>query len=367
MGGVKICDTTLRDGEQAPGVVFGANEKIELAQKISDFGADIIDLMPVVSKTETMVAKELASRGLTAEISASCRLKKEDIENALDCGMSRIILFTPLSDIHLEHKLRISRTENIGRALEMIDLARSYGLKVDFAGEDTSRADHGYLMEFLGEIEGKIGIFFAADTLGCWTPFKAYLAISELKKDFRCQIGMHEHNDFGLATANTLAGINAGADAFSGTFLGLGERAGNAPIEEVCLGLAHLEGMELKVKFEKITELCTLVSAYGGMPIHRNKPMVGENAFSHESGIHADGVAKNPRTYEYFSPETIGQKSRFLFGKHTGRGILKHALTRNNRAVSEDMLESLLQKIKLASEEHRISFTEQEVVGLAYG
>ncbi len=365
MRGIQIFDTTLRDGEQAPGVVFGAAEKIELAERISDFGADIIDLMPMVSKTETMVAKELASKGLTAEISASCRLKKEDIENALDCDIGRITLFTPLSDIHLEHKLRISRGQNIERALEMIDLARSYGLKVDFAGEDTSRADHGYLMEFLGEIEGRISIFFAADTLGCWTPFDAYLAISDLRRNCKCQIGIHEHNDFGLATANTLAGINAGANVFSGTFLGIGERTGNAPIEEVCLCLKHLEGMELKVKFEKIMEICALVSSYGGMPIHRNKPMVGENAFCHESGIHADGVAKNPRTYEYFSPETIGQKSRFLFGKHTGRGILKHALAQNNRQLTEDGLESLLKKIKMESEEHRISFTEQEVVGLA--
>jgi methanogen homocitrate synthase len=357
---IKIFDTTLRDGEQMPGAVFTSEQKIELAEKFSQFGVDIIDVMPVVSKQERNTVKTLANMGIRSEISATCRLKKEDVETALSCDLKRITLFTPLSDLHLQYSLRIDREENLRRALLMTDYARDHGLKVDFAGEDSTRANRDYLINFINQLSNKIDTFFIADTLGCLTPSKTYKFVQEVKKNCRCSIGLHVHNDFAIATANTLEGLRAGADVFSGTFTGIGERAGNAPIEEVCVGLKFLHNIDLEVKYHKITEICRLVERYSEVKLQYHKPFVGRNAFSHESGIHADGVIKHPRTYENFDPEFIGQKRKFIFGKHTGRGILKYVLGN----ISDEELILTLNRIKSLSESEKTSFSEKDVVSL---
>jgi len=173
-GVVTLVDTTLRDGEQAPGVVFTPEQKIELAQHFDDFGIDVIDIMPAVSKQEKELTKQLVKMGLSAAISATTRSKKEDVDLALDCGVSRVFLLSPLSDLHLEHKLRISREENLNKALEIIDYAQSHGLGVDFAGEDATRADPTYLLHFINSVSSQIDTFFVADTLGCLTPPETY-------------------------------------------------------------------------------------------------------------------------------------------------------------------------------------------------
>lgn len=357
---IKIFDTTLRDGEQMPGVVFTPEQKIELAQKFSQFGVDIIDVMPVVSKQEKNTVKKLANMGIRSEISATSRLKKEDIETALSCDVQRITLFTPLSDLHLRYKLRIDREENLRRALLMTDYARDHGLTVDFAGEDSTHANRDYLIAFINQLSDKIDTFFIADTLGCLTPSKTYKFVREVKKNCRCSIGLHVHNDFAIATANTLEGLRAGADVFSGTFTGIGERAGNAPIEEVCVGLKFLHNIDLEVKYDKITEICGLVEKYSGVKLQYHKPLIGKNAFSHESGIHADGMIKHPRTYENFDPEFIGQKRKFIFGKHTGRGILRYILGK----IPEEDLVQVLDGIKFLSESKGISLSKDNVIDL---
>lgn len=357
MGNVLIHDTTLRDGEQMPGVVFSFEEKLTLAEKFIDFGVDLIDIMPTVSKTEFEVTKNLADF-YPGKISASCRLKKEDIDLTMQTGVKRITLFTPLSDIHLEKKLRVSREENLMRSVEMIDYARYHGLKVDFAGEDSTRADMDYLLSFIKSVENRVEIFFLADTLGCLTPKSTFDFVSKIKQNCNCKIGLHIHNDFGLATANTLEGIRAGVDVFSGTFTGIGERAGNAPIEEVCTGLKFLHGIELNVNYEKLTDICRQVEEFSGIKLQRHKPIIGTNVFSHESGIHVDGVLKEPRTYEYFDPSFVGQKREFLFGKHSGRGSLKKIL--GNRFSGEEIT-IILGGIKSLSEAKGISLTESNV------
>ncbi len=320
---IKIHDTTLRDGEQMPGVVFDFNEKIKLAEKIMQFDADLIDIMPVVSDSEFRVTKELTDM-FGDKVSATCRIKKSDVDIAMDAGAERVTLFTPLSDLHITHKLRISREENLKKTSEMVDYARAHGLIVDFAGEDTSRADFNYFKRFLKEIHNRISVFFIADTVGCLTPKSTRNLVSYLKKNLNCQVGIHTHNDFGMATANAVEGVLAGADYFSGTFTGIGERAGNAAIEEVCIALKHLHGRDLKVKSEMLLEICDMVQEFSGVKIQRHKPVIGENAFAHESGIHVDGVLKDPRTYEFFEPESVGQKRKICMGKHSGRSILKH-------------------------------------------
>jgi len=347
MGNVLIHDTTMRDGEQMPGVVFSFEEKLLLAEKFIDFGVDIIDIMPTVSKTEFRLTKKLT--GLyPGRVSASCRLKKEDVDITIQSSADRITLFTPLSDIHLKRKLRISREENLGRSEEMIDYARAHGLEVDFAAEDSTRADIDYLLSFIKSVENKVNVFFIADTLGCLTPKTTFDFVSKIKNNSACNIGLHVHNDFGLATANALEGIRAGADVFSGTFTGIGERAGNTPIEEVCIALKFLQDMKMNVKYEKLTEICRLVEEFSGVSLQRHKPIVGANVFSHESGIHVDGVMKNPETYEYFDPVFVGQKRRLLIGKHSGKSLLRYVL---KGYVQEDKIGEILERIKSVSED----------------
>ncbi len=323
--GIKIHDTTLRDGEQMPGVVFNFSEKIILAKKAIEFGVDIIDVMPTVSDSEFRVTKKLVNM-FGDKVSATCRSKKEDINVAIRAGAKRVTLFSPLSDLHITQKLKIGREENIRRSVEMIDYARSHNLVVDFAGEDATRADLGYLKEFLQAIHKKIRIFFIADTVGCLTPEPTRKLVWYVKNNSSCLVGLHVHNDFGMATANTLEGIRAGADVISGTFTGIGERAGNAPIEEVCVALKHLYKLECdsKWKLEMLKDICDTVQKFSGIKLQKHKPLVGENAFSHESGIHVDGVLKNARTYEFLEPKAVGHKRRIVIGKHSGKKALQH-------------------------------------------
>ncbi len=359
---IRIFDTTLRDGEQMPGVIFTPGQKIELAMLSSEFGTDIIDIMPIVSGSEKETTKKLVDMKLDAEISASCRPIKGDIETALDCDVGRITLFTPLSDLHLEYKLKISREVNLNKALSMVDFAKDHGLTVDFAGEDSTRADTEYLIHFINQLAGKIDIFFVADTLGCLTPFAEHDLIKKIKKETECCIGLHEHNDFSIATATAIAGLKAGAEVFSGTFCGIGERAGNAPIEEVCAALKFFYNADLGVKYEMLTKICRLVSKYSGVEIHPHKPIVGANAFTHESGIHVDGMIKHPRTYQNIDAELVGQRTRFLFGKHSGKSLLRYTLKKHDIIRKERELDALLKKIKTTSESRKGSLSEEEIL-----
>ncbi len=360
MENVCIHDTTLRDGEQMPGVVFSSEEKLKLAEKFIDFGVDLIDIMPAVSESEFGVTRNLAG-SYPGKVSASCRLKKEDIDLTMRSGVKRITLFAPLSDIHLQKKLGVSREENLTRSEEMIDYAKSHGLMVDFAGEDSTRADIDYLLSFIKRVESRVEIFFVADTLGCLTPNSSFNFISKIKQNRKCRIGLHIHNDFGLATANTLEGIRAGAGVFSGTFTGIGERAGNAPIEEVCIDLKFLHGRGMNVRYGKLTDICRLVEEFSGVRLQRHKPIVGRNVFSHESGIHADGVLKEPRTYEYFDPGFIGQEREFFFGKHSGGGALRNILGN----VPRGQLVQFLKMLKMLSETGKVSFSKDDAVQLS--
>ncbi|MFH1228845.1 MAG: homoaconitate hydratase [Candidatus Aenigmatarchaeota archaeon] len=357
-----IFDTTLRDGEQMPSVVFSIDEKIALAKKFDEFGVNFIDIMPVVSEGERYVAKTLSKEKLDAELSALTRLRKYDVDTAIDCDIPRVLLFTPISDIQRLHKLNISREENLSRSLEIIDYSKEHGLKVDFGCEDASRLyleDPEYLASFVNSIKGKIDYFFPADTVSCLLPNESYEFVSYIKKNCGCKIALHNHNDLGLATANTLEGLRAGAEVFSGTFTGIGERAGNAPIEEVCVAL-RTKGIDLGVKYDMLTEICSDVTRYSGVSLQKNKPIIGENAFSHESGTHVQSVIKDPNTYEIIDPLSIGQKRRFLFGKQSGSSGLRYALS--SYEPSDAMLAAFLDEIKKESSAFKRTFSQDEIV-----
>jgi len=357
MNKILICDTTLRDGEQMPGVVFSKSQKIDLAKRISDFGVNIIELMPAISRSETEVAEYLVGIGMKDKVTASTLSRKEHIDLAKSIGLSNITLFTSTSDIHLNKKLHTTRKENLEKAVKYVEYAQEQELKVDFAGEDSSRADLGYLIEFINSLDDKVDYFLPCDTMGILTPRQTYEFIRRLKQETDCKIGLHIHNDFGQATANTLAGIEAGADLFSGTFTGIGERAGNASIEEVVMALRFQYGKQLSLNYESLGEICDLVEQYSGVELQRHKPISGGNAFSHESGIHVDGVLKYPRNYENFDPRLIGRQRRILFGKHSGNCGLRYLF---GDRFNDGQYAEMLQEIKSRAESERTAFSEQE-------
>jgi len=301
--------------------------------------------------------------GLSSHITSATMLRKDHIDIASDCGAQRIILFSSLSDIHLKSKLNISREENINKSLEFIEYANQLGLIVDFAAEDASRADMRYVIEFINAVSKKVDYFLPCDTLGVLSPFQTFDFIKKIKQKCNCKIGMHVHNDFGQATANTLVGLKAGADLFSGTFSGIGERTGNAPIEEVIMALKVQYGLDLGVKYEMINNICSSVENYSGVRLQKHKPISGRNAFSHESGIHVDGILKYPKNYENFDPALIGRKREILFGKHSGMCGLKYLF---GDRFSDEELVNILSEIKGESQLQKKAFSEEEIINL-YG
>ena len=363
-----IIDTTLRDGEQMPGVCFSPERKMELAQRIADFGAGVIEVMPVVSPSEQEVAKKLSAMRFKSELRAVCRLKREDIELSASTGVERLLLVAPVSDLHLKVKFGIGREEGLNKLLESVDFACSHCGKIDVALEDASRADPDYLLRISDSLSGRISLLLIGDTLGVLTPFTTRSLIRRLKSRPRpCRLEFHGHNDFGMAVANTVSAISAGADAFTATFCGIGERAGNAAMEEVVVALKFLEGIDAGVEFGEIASICRQVAESISVQIHPNKPWAGSNAFTHESGIHADAVLKDPGTYEAFPPETVGQERRILFGKKTGRHALERLLRENGMSFSPMDLVALRELVKGITQTNGAPFTPLEIIRLFEG
>jgi isopropylmalate/homocitrate/citramalate synthase len=220
---------------------------------------------------------------------------------------------------------------------------------VDFAAEDAGRATFDYFVEFLSALDGRVKVFFIADTVGCLTPDSASKIVSYVKEHFRCPIGLHFHNDFGMATANTLSGIMAGADYFSGTFTGIGERSGNAAIEEVVAALKFLHERDIGVKYSMLKEICDAVQAASKVIVQKHKPVIGVNAFAHESGVHVDGILKNARTYEFYDPAEVGNERKIVLGKHSGGSALRHFLHENfsGSGPLPDDFEAIMKNIKI--------------------
>lgn len=360
--GIKIFDTTLRDGEQMPGVVFSSEEKTELALKSSDFGCHVVNIMPSVSEEEFKLTKRLSTMGLRAEICADCMMNKKQVENAIRTGAQRIMPIVSVSDIHLEKKLGITRQENINRTLEIIDLVKENDIKLDLCFEDATRADMGYLLDFIDITSKKVDCFVPADTLGRLTPLSAYEFLSTIRKRTGTMMCFHGHNDFGMATSNAIIALSTGFEGISGTFNGIGERAGNIAIEEVCLASKYLCGKETGLKLEMLVEICRLVEEYSRVTINANKPVTGKNSFTHESGIHVDGIIKSPDTYENFNPREINRRRRFMFGKHSGMSGIRHALRKSN--PPESQLREALAQLKSLSEIEKSSFSSGQVQAL---
>jgi len=262
-----------------------------------------------------------------------------------------IDLFTSSSEFHIRYKLKITPEENIRMYLEALDYAKDHGLLIAFGREDCSRAHIPYLVEIIKKAREAAGNRWAgtaiSDTTGSLTPSATKWLVSTLRKEMpNIAFGLHFHNDFGMATANTLAGIEAGASGATGTLMGIGERAGNAPLEEVVLALHVLYGVRLSVKTEKLYELCKMISKYSGIPIPVQKPVIGANAFKHESGIHAAGVLAHPLIYEPIPAELLSRKTTFWFGKFSGSAVVEATLRSKGLEPTREQLMKIVQRIK---------------------
>jgi isopropylmalate/citramalate/homocitrate synthase-like protein len=346
-------DETLRDGEQMPGVFFTLNEKMEIAKLLDEVGVHIVDAgMPVISKMECEAVKALAREGLKAKVMGVARLIQKDVDACLDAEVDEISVVSVCSNLHLKYKLKKSKEEVLELAVKYVEYARDHGLFVNFVTEDTVRADLDFVRKlYNAAIDAGAGRAVLCDTVGVVTPAAMRWWIEEVKKGLKkVQLSIHCHNDFGMAVANELAALECGVEVPQTTVNGIGERAGNAPLEELVMALESIYDYRCGLKLEKLYELSRLVEELSGFPLSANKPVVGCNAFSHEAGIHVDGLLKHALTYEPMQPEMLGRKRKIVLGKHTGTASIRHRLDRAGIKLPEEKLLEITTKVKNLAE-----------------
>lgn len=345
---VKVLDTTLRDGEQTPGVALVPEQKLEIARALDDLGVDIIEAgSAITSEGERRAIKLISDAKLKAEVCSFVRALRSDVDAALGCGVDGVHLVVPTSDIHLKYKLKKDREEVKRMALDAARYALDQGLNVEFSAEDATRTDPAFLRElFSAAVELGVQRVCVCDTVGVLTPERARELFSDLAKAIKVPIAAHCHDDFGMATANTLAAVQAGALEVHVAVNGLGERGGNAALEEVALALAQLYGVETRIKLNKLYPISKLVERLTRMPVPPTKSVVGENAFAHEAGIHAHGVLAYPPTYEPISPELVGHHRKLVFGKHAGSHAIESELHRMGLQPTKEQVREIFEQVK---------------------
>ena len=343
---VKILDTSLRDGEQTPGVSLTPEQKLQIAKQLDILGVDYIEAgTAVISEGEQRGIKGIANEGLKAEISSFARLLTGNIDAAIECDVDTVNLVAPVSDAHIKKKLKTDRESLRNRTFEMVDYVKGHGLKVEISAEDASRADTGFLQSFFSDLAAVVDRLCFCDTVGILYPERTK-ELFELICNFNTPVAVHCHNDFGLATGNSVAAVLAGAEVVHVTVNGLGERAGNASLEEVVTSLELLYGMKTNIAKSKLYETSRLVSNLTKMPVALNKPLVGDNVFTHESGMHVHGTLADKTLYEPMDPGIVGRKRRFAFGKHTGTASVKMALEEQGIQADEEQTSKILAKVK---------------------
>lgn len=364
MGKIKIVDTTLRDGEQTAGVVFANKEKLRIAKMLDAVGVDQIEAgIPVMGGHEKETIKAICNLGLKASIMGWNRAVIKDIEQSLECGVDAVAISISTSDIHIEHKLRSTRQKVLESMVKAAEFAKKNGVYISVNAEDASRTDPEFLYEFAQAAKdaGADRLRYC-DTVGILDPFTTYERIGELISRVGIDVEMHTHNDFGMATANALAGVHAGAKWVGVTVIGLGERAGNAAMEEVVMALKHLKGIDLNFKTEMFREIAEYVSQAAKRELPAWKPIVGSNMFAHESGIHADGALKDPRTYEVFCPEEVGLERQIVIGKHSGTSAIKAKFEEYGIVLNKDEANDLLDRVRAAAVELKRTLFDKELV-----
>lgn len=344
-------------------------QKVRIARQLSKLGVDVIEAgFPASSEGEFIATKKILEEvGEDTEVIGLARANKYDIDKVISTGLSSIHIFIATSDIHLKYKLKMSRDEVLDKIYDSIRYAKDHGLVVEYSPEDATRTENEFLIRSVKTaLEAGADRINIPDTVGTMDPFRFYNLIKEIVSVVNGKIvSVHCHNDFGLATANSIAGVAAGARQVHVTVNGIGERAGNASLEEVVMALKKLMGFDVNIKTWMLYETSKLVSEITGIPIPYFKAIVGENAFGHEAGIHVHGVVENPLTYEPISPEEVGNFRRIALGKHSGIHGLKKVLEDQGIYLNDDQLKIVLQEVKkLADEGNKITSEEAKNIAI---
>jgi homocitrate synthase NifV len=364
-----INDTTLRDGEQTPGVAFTPEEKIDIARALAAAGVPELEVgTPSMGEIEQEVIRALVAERLPVKLIAWGRMCEADLDAATDCAPDVVNLSLPVSDLQIRHKLRKDRAWVLATIAHYVPLALARGMQVFVGGEDSSRADIDFLYRVLETAQAAGARRFRfADTLGVLDPFATHSAITALRARSDLEIEIHAHDDLGLATANTLAAAAAGATHLSTTVNGLGERAGNAPLEEVVMALRHIYHVDTGVDARRIPAISALVAKASGLAVASNKSIVGNSVFTHESGIHVDGLYKNPMNYQSFDPAELGRKHRIVIGKHSGSSSVQRAYREIGIELGETAAKRILPLIRAFAMRRKCSPDAGELLSLYAG
>ena len=344
---VLILDSTLREGEQAPDVRFTYAQRLQLAQALDEFGVNFIEVSTLVSEEQRQLTRELVGMGLKANIVAHLRASTADIDVARQCDATWIALFLSTSDVHLESKLRMSREQALELVHETVGYAKAHGLKVRLTCEDASRTGLNYLYDVCRAAEeAGVDRISVPDTIGAITPARMGEMVRGVREHTAVPLDVHCHNDLGLALANALAGLEAGASCVHTTINGVGERCGIVSLAELVMALKVLYGMEMPVRTEKLVQLSQMLSAFTGIATDEFKPVVGENAFRHKGGTHLAAVLKNSKTYEAFAPESVGNKRRLVLGEYSGKNVVKYLSEALGMELDEAGVQKAIRRLK---------------------
>lgn len=346
-------DETLRDGEQMPGVHFTPEEKLEIAERLSDVGVSVLNAgIPVVSAEEARAVHLLATAGLKSKVLAAARTVPGDVDAVIRSGASHIAIFVAASEVHLRYKLKMTQDEVVAASLACVKQAKEAGLHVAFVTEDTVRAPMDFVERLYTAVQAAgADRLVLSDTVGIMTPITFRWYLREFKRRVRPKDwSVHCHNDFGLAVANTLTALEEGVNSPHVCVNGLGERSGNASLEEVAVALESLYGVPTGLKIDQLYALSRLVEERAGVPIAPNKALVGYNSFSHEAGIHTHGILAHTLTYEPLQPEALGRERQMILGKHTGKAALVEKLKERHLQAPDPVLLQLLGRVKQSTE-----------------
>ena len=345
---IRIFDTTLRDGEQTPGVSLTNEDKLEIAHQLDKLGVDTIEAgFPSSSEGEKKVVKEIAKAGLNTEVCALCRATKNDIDAAIECDVSAIHVFIPTSPVQMKYAVNLTPDQVLTATVESVEYVKKHGLICEFSPMDATRSDMPFLKKVCQAAQNAgIDRLNVPDTVGVMVPKAMIQLVEDLKTVISTPISTHCHDDFGMAVANSLAAVEAGATQVQCTVNGLGERAGNASLEEVVMALHMIYKYKTGINTKLLYSTSKMVSALTGIPVQANKAIVGENAFAHESGIHTRGVTEKPLTFEPIAPELVGRTRKLVAGKLAGTRGIKAELEEIGIHPTEDQLKEIVQRVK---------------------